>query len=372
METPNTRQLRSGTTGSSASDEKSKKKKQKQSKTASPAKSSDLTKEIQQKYGSKPEDILCGRIPEMLELIIGQQALIISEINDIKSKVTHLEESYASSQESSGINLEKVRNSIDQLQSETKTLAMKQQIVPLGDSQTIREMAAVIRKKEKKRDVKTQCKIIKSSISTKWADLQKQRSKYFRNFVKNEKKAALYNSWIENSPNYLPLKYRPKRIPGEIRPYTDARVKEARQKYHNDCQLLQQYAQIHEARFKELDTEARQMINKWADTSDQDEMLSNMWKEETEANEARAQDTWNRNERFLKRKKYEDERHNLTVLTEITWEEKLDSYCKQKGRNVNQEYQRTPSYSTQNYHNQHPGPWTSSSTYTVQPPARRF
>ena len=80
METPNTRKLRSGTTGSSASDEKSKKKKQKQSKTASPAKSSDLTKEIQQKYGSKPEDILCGRIPEMLELIIGQQVLIISEI----------------------------------------------------------------------------------------------------------------------------------------------------------------------------------------------------------------------------------------------------------------------------------------------------
>ena len=372
METPENRRLRSGNSaGSSISDAKPKKK-NKTPKTASPGKSGDLTKEIEEKYGSKPEDILCGRIPEMLKLIIGQQALLVSEIKEIKAKVTHLEENYAQSQKSAAESLESVKTSINRLQSETKELSMRQQINSLGDSDTIREMATVIRKTEKKRDVETQCKIIKSAISMQWTDLQKQRGKYFRNFVKNQKKAELYNSWIQNSPGYLPLKYRPKRISGEIHSYTNARVEEAKQRYHNDCQLLQQYAQIHEARYKELDAEARNMISKSVETSDQDETMWKMWSDEAELNESRAKDTWSRNERFLKRKKYEDERRRLSVLTDITWEEKLNSYSKQKGRNVNQEYQHTPSYHTQHYRYQHPGPWSSCPTYTVQPAGRRF
>ena len=91
------------------------------------------------------------------------------------------------------------------------------------------------------------------------------------------------------------------------------------------------------------------MFSSLVENDDQNNMMREIWQQEVEINENRARDTWLRNERFLNKKKYEDEQRNVSVLADITWEEKLRSNDKQKSRNVNQGYHHAPSYITSQF-----------------------
>ena len=49
---------------------------------------------------------------------------------------------------------------------------------------------------------------------------------------------------MESSPEFLPLKYKPKRVPGGMSNYTDAKFKiaEAKQRNKNDVNLMLEYS----------------------------------------------------------------------------------------------------------------------------------
>ena len=89
------------------------------------------------------------------------------------------------------------------------------------------ELAEILLKEKHKRTVHEICT---RNLNLQWNQASLQRRKFYKNFVKNYKKHQLYTEWMGSSPNFLPLKYKPKRIPGETPNFTDARIREAQQK----------------------------------------------------------------------------------------------------------------------------------------------
>ena len=171
---------------------------------------------------------------------------------------------------------------------------------------------------------------MKSAISVEWDKTLKIRDKHYRNFIKNERKSALYEKWAISSPDYIPFKFRPKRIPGETEDYTSAKIQEARLRYSNERNLLKKYAETHRDRYRNEDEHITKLIKTLVGNDDQLQMMTEQWIKETKQGEARASQLWSRNEAFLNRKKHEDEQNNEVALSDITWKEKLRSYGKKR------------------------------------------
>ena len=184
---------------------------------------------------------------------------------------------------------------------------------------------------EKKRNnTKDECRKIKSAISVEWDKTLKIRDKHYRNFIKNERKSTLYEKWATSSPNYIPYKFRPKRIPGETEDFTTAKIQEARLRYSNERNLLKKYAETHRERYQTEDEKITKIIKTLVGNDDQLRMMTEQWIKETKQGETRANQLWSRNEAFLNRKKHEDEQNNEIALSDITWKEKLRSYGKKR------------------------------------------
>ena len=161
-----------------------------------------------------------------------------------------------------------------------------------------------------------------------------QRKKSYSNFVKNYRKAQLYKDWMESSPDFLPLKFKPKRVPGEIPSYTNAKIAEAKQRYYNDVNLMLEYSKIHQARAKATDKSMLELIKNSCENEDEISTLSQIWKDETTENEMRAAQAWLKTERFLTKKKHEDGLKDQNILTDISWDETLSRRLKTRHRPV--------------------------------------
>ena len=192
------------------------------------------------------------------------------------------------------------------------------------------EVANILMKEKMEQTLKDECRTIKSNILLEWESNVKSRSKFFRNFVKNDRKSQLYDDWAAKSPNYIPFKFRPKRIPGEKEHHRNARIEEAKQKYSRERELLKEYAQSHLENVRKIDKRTAELFRSKVDNDQQYSVLWEQWAKETRKEESRAQLLWTRNERFLRKKKHEDEQQGNGVLADTTWGEKLRSYGKKK------------------------------------------
>jgi len=224
-------------------------------------------------------------------------------------------------------------------------------------------IVSLIEEKQQQK-IKEECRSLKSSISLEWNDMIQQRDKFFRNFIKNKKKSELYNNWLETSPDYIPFKFRPKMIPGEMEQFTVNRIEVARNKYFNDCKLLQDYAAIHKDKFAKVDEVMRNKFTEICSTEEQIKTISRQWRKEVQKSEDRASLQWSRNEAFLKRKKHEDIQNSETTLSAITWGEKLQNYGKKKRL----QYNLNHPYSYSSFPFQHPGLIPPSSQHYPIPP----
>ena len=63
-------------------------------------------------------------------------------------------------------------------------------------------------------------------------------------------------------------------------------------------------------------------------------MMWEQWLKEVKNKESRAILLWSRNEKFLRKKKHEDEQNSCTTVTETTWEEKLQLNRKNNNRRI--------------------------------------
>ena len=178
--------------------------------------------------------------------------------------------------------------------------------------------------KSKSDILQSTCECLKVGISLQWSQNLKTRKKHYWNFVKNKAKSNLYSRWQQTSPQYIPLKYRPKKIPGETLHYTDCRIKEAQLKFTNDISLMIEYSKYHFDKMKEVDNNMMNLISKICSNQEEEEKLLKDWHSDTTREEEISLQVWSRHENFLHQKKHEDELRNCTQLTDATWKEQLD------------------------------------------------
>ena len=182
-----------------------------------------------------------------------------------------------------------------------------------------KELTDMIITEKKKSDLRGQCTRIKRNICLQWTHSLNERKKHYNNFVKNYKKHGLYKDWMESSPDFLPLKYKPKRVPGEISSHTEAKISEAKQRYQNDVTLMLDYSKVHQSKVTKVDQGATQLIRDSCETEEQIQTLQEMWRDEISEQESRAAQAWTKTERFLCKKKHEDEVRNEETLTSTAW-----------------------------------------------------
>ncbi len=171
-----------------------------------------------------------------------------------------------------------------------------------------KELAAILLKEKKEKSLREQCIKIKRKIGLDWTQSLQNRKKFYNNFVKNYKKSKLYSHWIETAPDFIPLKFKPKRIPGELPNHTAAKINIAKQKYKDDVNLMLEYSRIHQARVRNIDQEISELITSSCISEEQVATLKDMWTDDCAELEHRAAQTWLRTERFLNKKKHDDEK----------------------------------------------------------------
>lgn len=295
-------------------------------------------------------------VPDTLQHFMKVQTQMMDFIKDLTIRIVNLEEALINSNADRSKQLESIKKECTLTQNAVKKLIPQLTAPSTGsctedpNAKLSKEVVNILMKEKKQQKTKEECRKIKESISLKWDETLKIRDKHFRNFVKNEQKAMLYEKWAASSPSYIPYKYRPKKIPGETAQYTAARIQEARLRYSNDCKLIKTYATTHRERYTNLDKEMSVLFESLISNEDQLETLIELWNQDNKPNEKRAYSLWSKNESFLNRKKHEDELKNEVTLSPITWTEKLCGYGKNRRKIANHEEQHTTAISFDQQH----------------------
>ena len=302
-------------------------------------------------FNTDPSTVVLQIIPENLQRILETQSYIIRTLDRLSERLDALEKASNDGQIALAKQIKSVKDSVDTIRfDQIRTTSSNFPDIASPQSSSLKpanptssneavvsqslsiEVAEILMQEKKKSAVKDECQKIKTEISLQWDDSLKLRDKHYRNYIKNERKLALYDEWVNLSPDYIPFKFRPKSIPGETEEYTSARIQESRLRYENDRKLLKSYATVHQRKYEEEDRKIVELITTLVSTDDQMHLMTELWSDETKKGEVKANQLWSRNEAFLRRKKHEDELLDETVLTDITWEEKLRSYKKKKKR----------------------------------------
>ena len=164
---------------------------------------------------------------------------------------------------------------------------------------------------------------LKNKISLKWQDSLKQRRKSHWNYIKNENKASLYEEFLKQSPEYLPLKFRPKRIPNESESATNARIQQAQQSFKASIVVLKTYASDHLKKRDEVDKHIMELLASNADNIDEKSTLIEWWNNDTTKEEAISAQMWERDAAFMKKKKQEDIEQGTERMTTKLWSDIL-------------------------------------------------
>ena len=301
------------------------------------------------RYNARPAAVVLEIIPDSLKQILEIQYHMAGALEKIQEKLGLLEKACSDSQVSIAEEVKQLKNSIEKFHITQATSTLETENRPTDsnfhpstpvscatcsheavDQSLSKEVAEILMQEKKRNNTKDECRKIKSAISVEWDKTLKIRDKHYRNFIKNERKSTLYEKWATSSPNYIPYKFRPKRIPGETEDFTTAKIQEARLRYSNERNLLKKYAETHRERYQTEDEKITKIIKTLVGNDDQLRMMTEQWIKETKQGETRANQLWSRNEAFLNRKKHEDEQNNEIALSDITWKEKLRSYGKKR------------------------------------------
>ena len=144
-----------------------------------------------------------------------------------------------------------------------------------------------------------------------------QRKISYWHCLQNASKAELYKDWQTNSPDYLPLKYRPKVNATDSDLILLLKSEEAEQKYADEIDIMRHYSRQHEERVLEIDEEIKTDIDGWSFSEEEQSCLLELWSAETRKNEIISQQLWDKRLDFLtKKKKEEEEMQNVRFIDE--------------------------------------------------------
>ena len=149
-------------------------------------------------------------------------------------------------------------------------------------------------------------KQLKRSVLADWNDSINSRRRGHWNYILNRNKQTLYRRWQQEDPTYLPLKFRPR-----THPTTDSNISAikhalAYQNYSKNIEEMAVYELTHQQRYIQIDNDMAHRINTLTDDDLVRSKLLHLWSTDTADQEARSIQIWNKKERFLIRKKYEE------------------------------------------------------------------
>ena len=187
-----------------------------------------------------------------------------------------------------------------------------------------------------------ECLRIKEGNSVIWKETMNERKKSFWHGTQNFGKAKLYTGWIEDSPEYLPLKYRPKVNTSDSQITIDQKVILAKIKYRDEIKLLYQYSEDHDLKVLEVDSHMNEIIENITSSELHRNVLLQMWAEETEINENISRQLWTKRLEFLKRKKEEEEAsgtsRTIDENSQIPQIKKRDKFKNRRKRGFSNKY----------------------------------
>ena len=206
---------------------------------------------------------------------------------------------------------EKVNTQSDQINSQSKQIeSQSEQIISLTN--IISELRCDIHKREesvKSEEKDAACSAIKVSMERVWKDLLNRRSLTFEHYHKCLEKAKLYEEWITTSPEYIPLKFRPKAIVGNNKTVEKLRVEDAKKTYRTDVQLLMTYAASHQERIQATDELIVSAMKEHTEDESHIELLKQWWEKDVSEKEGVAKERWQKRKQFLIEKKEEYEKN---------------------------------------------------------------
>ena len=151
------------------------------------------------------------------------------------------------------------------------------------------------------------------------------------NAIHNSEKADLYEEWINKSPNFIPLKYRPKKHENELPEITTRRISEAKFKYKNDVDNMRTYAQRHLDKLIEMDEKMARIIEHSSTSEEETSLMDKWWANDVQKNFTISLQLWQKRKKFLERKKNEEEINGDHQLTNRPWQMTVKSnYSKDK------------------------------------------
>ena len=156
-----------------------------------------------------------------------------------------------------------------------------------------------IRFDQRNEKIEKKCKQIIAENSIIWKKRMNQRKISYWHCLQNASKAELYKDWQTNSPDYLPLKYRPKVNATDSDLILLMKSEEAEQKYADEIDTMLHYSHQHEERVLEIDEEVKTDIDGWSFSEEEQSCLLDLWTAETRKNEIISQHLWDKSLDFL-------------------------------------------------------------------------
>ena len=195
---------------------------------------------------------------------------------------------------------------------ELKASIQSMNLVGLGDA--ITDLAARISKQEEAASsikLKDRCRNAVRELGHTWKDLLSKRNAAFFNYLKCKEKSELYSTWIEDSPDFLPLKFRPKPIAGNNPKIEALRLTNAHSNYRSEAKALLAYSTTHLEKLESLEQQLIFIVDGLTDDEDLRKDILEQWKIDKSHGESTSKDRWDKRKAFLKKKKDEFE-HGTT------------------------------------------------------------
>lgn len=146
--------------------------------------------------------------------------------------------------------------------------------------------------KNKKDNEEAAQKVLSSTMSETWKELQNKRRDAFTKHNRNQELAVLYEEWQSESPDYLPKKFRPMKIRGNNSEVAEIRMNEAKSSFRSEVKMLKAHANNHLERLSTINEQAKDMINRSSGEDQCRETLYEKWSKESHDAEENVREKW--------------------------------------------------------------------------------
>lgn len=136
------------------------------------------------------------------------------------------------------------------------------------------------------------------SIKQIWFQKRNNRNQAFFNILNNEGTAKIYQHWL-NTKEFLPRKYKPKKINGEPQEQYNIREQLGFAKMNSDLDIMKNQIDKNVKKLREADDEINKIIERVSEGNVREKVKA-IWKEEVNKGEENATKRWQKKEEWLK------------------------------------------------------------------------